>query len=226
MKQVLKCLLPTALLSIALGVLAIVPVVQSDNGYVAGYVYFPIVLLILLVSIILGIGGLVMLAAWKRAAPFLLTAALLIPSGFFGSAFVAKSFELGAYREQPMRPIIPAVANKVVFKKDATDEDVQKFWREVLSDPVGKSGEKTRPGIQSIGSSLPENGHEVVVFAFFPGATESEKADVRSRIRANEPVQDYFENVETKPPPTPETSVSNSNDVKLPKKGGDLFVKF
>lgn len=211
MKQVLKYLLPTAPLSVGIGVLAILPVVQSDNGYVAGYVFFPVVLLILLVSIILGIAGLVTLAVWNRAAPFLITAALLIPTGFFGAAFVAKKFEVGAYREQPMSSIVPSIANKVIFEKDATDNDVQKFWREVLSDPVGESGSDTRPGIQSIVRTSPENGREIVVFEFFPNATESERADVRSRIKAFAPVHSYMENVDTTPLATPITPLSDNS---------------
>ncbi len=43
---VLRKLLIVAAISLGLGVLAIVPVVQSDNGYVAGFIFLPMLMLV------------------------------------------------------------------------------------------------------------------------------------------------------------------------------------
>ena len=59
MNPIYKKLLITALWSLGLGALAIVPVIHSDNGYVAGYVFFPILLLIGAAALLLFIGGLI-----------------------------------------------------------------------------------------------------------------------------------------------------------------------
>src|SRR5690242_15231875 len=112
MKPVYKNLLLTALGSLGLGALAIVPVVDSDNGYVAGFVFLPLLLLIGIVVFVLFIAGLITIT--KPAGPFLLLSAVLLPTGFFGGAFVAKTLELGAYREEPMIHFPPPIANKVL----------------------------------------------------------------------------------------------------------------
>lgn len=138
---------------------------------------------------------------------------LLLPVGFFGAAITSKQYEIGAYKEQPMRPLIPPVANKVFFKKDATHDEVQAFWQQVLAEPVGESGDKSRPGIQSVSSNPDENGHEVVTFSFFDSATEEQKADIRRRISEYTPVLQFVENVATSST-IPEIIADKSKDVK------------
>jgi hypothetical protein len=218
MTQVKTRLSITVAVSLGLGILAIIPVVNSSNGYVAGYVYFPLLLLIAISSVILFVVGFAFLLRENTAGLYFLAAMILVPTGFFGSAFIAKHFELGAYREEPMSPIIPTIANKVILKKGATDDDVQKLWREVLSSPVGKTGSDTRPGIQSIGSSQPEEGHEVVLFSFFSNATDEQKGDIRQRIDAYSPVLRYLENVDTTPIeipiPQPEDNAKPAKSVR------------
>jgi hypothetical protein len=46
----------------------------------------------------------------------LLLSAFLLPVSFLASCLIAKYFEIGAYRHQPMTPI-PVAANNVVLKK-------------------------------------------------------------------------------------------------------------
>ncbi|MEO7659413.1 MAG: hypothetical protein ABIV48_07345 [Pyrinomonadaceae bacterium] len=224
MKPTYKYLLNAAMVSTGAGALAIVPVVNSDNGYVAGFVFFPILIFLGIVAFVLFFAGLVTIT--KKSGPILLVSSLLLPAGFFGAAFISKALGLGAYREQPMGPIVPSISNKVVFKKDATHYDVQKFWSEVLSDRVGESGEKTRPGIQGMSSRPPENGHEIVVFSFFitATATETEKADVRARIQAYEPVSQFLENVDTSPDGHIESKSATMSNSRISSKksiGGD-----
>lgn len=213
MKSVYKNLLITTVCSIGIGALAIVPIVTSDNGYVAGFIVIPLLILVCAIALILFIAGLTTIT--KKVGPYLLLSSALLPLGFFGTAMTSKYFEFGAYREDPIRPIIPPIANKVIFKADATHEEVQNFWKEVLSIPTGESGEYTRPGIQSISSSLPENGREVVLFSFFENATDAQKADIRTRIEAYNPVDQYLENVDTTQQETPPPA---ENKDSAPKK--------
>jgi len=209
MKPIYKRLTIATVVSLAAGCLGTAFVARSENGYFAGFVALPVLLVYGIVSVVLLVYGLVTIT--KPTGPFLLLAAVLIPAFSIGSALLAKHFEVGAYREEPMRPIVPSIANKVIFKKDATHEEVQNFWSEVLSDRVGASGKRTRPGIQGISSNPPENGHEVVTFSFFENATEAQIADVRSRILAYPPVDQYLENVDTSAPVSPESSPVNGN---------------
>lgn len=219
--------LAVAIVSLGLGGLAIVPVVRSDNGYIGSIVMLPMFLIVAVATIILGVLSIVMLAVKRSAAPFFLTAALLIPCGFFGGATVSKYFELGAYYQEPMRPIVPAVANKVVFKRDATHDEIQEFWRTVLSEPHNVSGSMTRPGVRGIGNNTPENGHEVVTFVFFETATDEQRADIRRRIMAYPPVLQYLEGVDTSivttEPEFPKAAGPN-NANRIPKREPSKYV--
>jgi hypothetical protein len=216
-----------SLVSLGLGVLAIVPVVRSENGYVGSIVILPMFLMVAVATLILGVFGIAMLVAKKSAAPFFLTSALLIPCGFFGGAMVSKYFEIGAYYQGPMSPIVPAVANKVVFKKDATHDEVQDFWRTVLSEPHNVSGSWPRPGVRGISSNLPENGHEVITFVFFETATDEQKAELRNRIMAYPSVMQYHEGVDTSivtTEPEPPKAESPDNLNRIPKREPSNFV--
>lgn len=195
----LPILIIIAVISLTVGALAIVPVVKSENGYVGSIAFFFLFILVCIVTVILFLAGLLCLPFSKKIGISVLTSTLMLPVGFFGAAITSKHFEIGAYKEQPMRPIIPQTANKVIFKKDATHDEVQAFWREVLSEPVGETGSKSRPGIQAVASNPDENGHEVVTFAFFENATEEQKADIRRRINEYEPVLEFLEDVDTTP---------------------------
>ena len=104
MKGIYRNLVISGILSLGLGVLSIMPVVLSENGYVAGYVYLPLLILIFLVAAILFLVGFGLIAASKKAGPYILLSSILIPVGFFGGAFVFKYFEVGAYRVEPMIP--------------------------------------------------------------------------------------------------------------------------
>ena len=95
---------------------------------------------------------------------------------------------------------------------------------------MSASGEQTRPGIQSIGSSPPEDGHEVVLFSFFADATDDQKSDIRERIESYPPVLRYQENIDTTTPETPTSGRENTvqPEKKVPHSqtslstGGDL----
>ena len=212
MKPIHKRLFATTILALSVGALAIVPVVNSDNGYVAGYVFFPLLCLIGLAAFILFVAGLVTIV--KGPGPYLLLASIMLLAGFFGAAFVAKSLELGAYQEQPMRPIAEPIANKVLFKKEASHEEVERFWSHVIGYPTGPTSHWSIPGVGGGFRPGPERGHEVIVFSFRPEATEEEKDVVRERIRNYLPVYQFLENVDTRPTETPEPDIDNTNTKK------------
>ena len=124
---------------------------------------------------------------------------ILLPVGFFGSAHVAKHFEMGAYREEPMVPIIPVVSNVVLFKKDATAAQIEDFWNETLSTKrEDDRGYDHLPGLRGTMRLLPHNGYEVAAFEFFDNATEEQRQYVYSRVRESPIVFKLLESVPTK----------------------------
>lgn len=200
-----KLILFTAIASIALGLSAVAIVVNEPNGYIAGFTFFFLFLLITLGSGALIIGGIVtaIINQTRRFAPLLVLAAVLLPSSFFVGASVAKQFELGAYRQEPMVTFPPSVANKVLFKKEATHDEIEKFWSHVIGYPTGGSSHWTRPGVAGGARTPAENGHDVVIFSFRPDATGDQKADIRARIKAYSPIYQFLENIDTNPKETP-----------------------
>lgn len=162
---------------LATGVIA-----SSSNGYAAGFVAMPIMLLEVLICGVLAVTGFILLAKDKLFGLYLLLAVVLIPGATVGSALLAKHFEIGAYRVEPIQPIIPPVANKIVFRKGVSSDEVQAFWRDVLSTPHSGGGSMSLPGVQSMSTALPEDGHEILLFSFFETATKDQKAVVRDRI--------------------------------------------
>ncbi len=213
MKPIHKNLLITAITSIGIGAFAILPVVFSDNGYVAGFVFFPLLLLIGIVAFILFFAGLVTVT--KKIGPFLLLSSILLPSGFVVAGIISKQLELGSYREQPMRPIAAPIANKVLFKKEASHEKIEMFWTDIIGYPTDdRGGHWSRPGVSGGFRPGDENGYEVIVFSFRPEATEEEKNDVRERIKNYPPVYQFLENVDTTPVETPKLEADNSNTKK------------
>jgi hypothetical protein len=208
MKTIHKRLLATTILALGVGALAIVPVVNSDNGYVAGYVFFPLFCLICITAFILFFAGLVTIT--KAPGPYLLLASILLPVGFVGAAFVSKSLVLGAYKEDPMVSFPPPIANKVEFKLDATDEQIEKFWTQIIGYSETLGGMSFRPGVVSAARS----GHRTITFAFRDNATDEQKNDMRERINNYPPVQRFLESVDTRPTETPEADIDNANTKK------------
>ena len=115
MKAVYKKIILTFLISFGIGSGAILLVAKSDNGYVAGFVFLPLFFLIALLSLILFVVGFMLLGSTEKSAPWVLLLAVLIPANFITSGLLAKYFEIGAYREEPMVPIPNEVSNIVLF---------------------------------------------------------------------------------------------------------------
>ena len=173
----------TAILSAVAGSIPTAILASADNGYIAGYFILPLLILFGIVCVLLLISAILFIAKDKFAIGlYFLLSILLVPAFWLGSASVAKHFEIGAYRIEPMRPIIPPIANKIIFKKGVSSDEVQAFWRDVLSTPHPGGGSMSLPGVQSMSTAMPEDGHEVLLFSFFETATDEQKAAVRDRI--------------------------------------------
>lgn len=196
--------------AIPTGVLA-----SAENGYVAGYAVLPLFLLVAIVCLALFIGAIVFIGKEKFAIGlYFLVSVLLIPTFWITSASLAKHFEIGAYRIDPIRPIIPPIANKIIFKKSVTDDEVQEFWRNTLSIEHPGGGSMSLPGVQAISTALPEDGHEILLFSFFENATEDQKALVRDRILASQKVLQLKENTEISRPNREPVDGLNTNEAK------------
>jgi hypothetical protein len=181
------------ILPLVVGCVLLLPVINSDNGYVAGFVFLPLFLLVLLLSIVLFVASLIAIGVKGRPGMWWLPSGPLVFAGFFCLAVVAKQFEIGAYKEDPMVSFPPPIANKAVFKPDATEEEIDRFWTHIIGYPDEQEGMSFRPGILAAARS----GNRVITFAFRDDVTDKQKNDVRERIKNYEPVFQYLENVST-----------------------------
>lgn len=210
-------LLITIVVSLGLGALGVVPIVQSENGYVAGYIVLPLFFLLVLACLVLFIVGIAFLCFEKKAGFYLLVAMLMLPVGFLGSALLAKHFEIGAYRVDPIDPMTPEISNIVFLNKNVTNAQINSFWNETLAtEREDGRGHTSLPGIHGVGGLPAKEGHEVVEFSFFPNATEEQREFVYSRVRASPIVFKLLENVSTKDYTVPENVPSNDSG---PEKG-------
>ncbi|MGB7209367.1 MAG: hypothetical protein WBD27_11950 [Pyrinomonadaceae bacterium] len=210
----------TLVVSALVGSIPTAILASSDNGYVAGYLVLPLLVLMVVVCGGLFICSVVFIVKEKFAIGlYLLLSVFLVPTFTIGSALAAKEFAIGAYRIEPMRPMIPAIANKIVFKEGVTNGEVQHFWQNVLSKPHESGrGKMSLPGIQSIGSFPTQNGREVITFSFFENASDEQKDAIRNAIRSSPIVGEYSENVDTttsQAPPDLDTSSKQAEARKV-----------
>lgn len=95
----------TVILSAIAGSIPTAILASADNGYVAAYAILPLFFLVLSVCVVLFICVLVFIVKEKFAiALYFLLSVLLVPAFWMGSAMVAKHFQIGAYRVEPMQP--------------------------------------------------------------------------------------------------------------------------
>ena len=177
MKAIYKNFIITFLISVAIGCGATSLVVNSDNGYVAGFVFLPLLFLIGVASFVLFIAGCIGVGFNIKSAPWLLLAAVLLPVSFFSSAGIAKYLELGAYYQEPMISWSDEAKNIVLFNKGTSDDQIEDFWNKTLSlkSPDGK-GYESLPGIRIVMRVQPQDGHEAVSFGFFPGQLKNKES--------------------------------------------------
>jgi hypothetical protein len=81
-------------------------IISSENGYVGSIIFLPLFLLVIvvgivlfIVSIIIGFGSDQKSWGWT-----LLSLSFFLPTSFVASYLIAKYFEIGAYRQEPMIP--------------------------------------------------------------------------------------------------------------------------
>jgi len=204
MRSKSRGILTACVLSIAGGIFVTAIIASSDNGYAAGYVVLPLLILEILLCLILFLVGVVLTIQNRPIGLYLLLSVLLLPLATVGSATLAKQLELGAYRVEPMSSVIPPVANKIVFQREVSSEEVQAFWHEVLSQPSSSgSGEDHIPGIQTVSLGSEQNGSRTIVFSFFAEATEEQKSMVRQRIGRSPKVYQLLERIEIAAADTP-----------------------
>lgn len=195
MSAIYRNFIVTFLVSVVIGCGATLMVASSANGYVAGFVVLPLILLIGVASLILFVVGCICLGFKSSVASWLLLSAFLLPASFISSAMVAKYFEIGAYHQDPMIPISDGINSVVVFEKGTTNDQINDFWEKTMSlERTDGRGYDHLPGIRTMMQIQPRNGRDAMAFGFFPNATEEQRQFVFSRVRSSTIVYQLLEN--------------------------------
>ena len=195
MSTIYRNFIITFLISTVIGCGATLIIVNSDNGYVAGFVFLPLFLLIGVATLILFVTGLVCLGLESKSAPWILLAAVLLPVSFFSSAMIAKHFEIGAYYQEPMISLSDNANNVVLFKEGTTRDQINDFWEKTMSLERGDGrGYDHLPGIRTMMQIQPRNGREAMAFGFSSNATEEQKQFVFSKVKSSPIVYKLLEN--------------------------------
>jgi|GEM_PF-3325156 len=186
-----------ALISMGLGFTGAKILANETIGYLAGYTWFALMLVGLpLVLGLLTIGAFLIFSERTRWTGFLaISAAFLIATSAFASFKTLDALGMVHYKHEQMVPIIPEVAQLVIFlKTSATHDEIQSFWNETLSTKQG-TGSWPRAGIRDILRHGTVSDHEVIVVGFFPSAYEAERNNIRSIVASSPLVFKFFENV-------------------------------
>lgn len=195
MKAIYRNFIITFLISGGIGCGATYLIASSQNGYVAGFIVLPLLLLIGIVSLISFIVGFICLGTKSKSASWLLLSAFLLPASFISSALTAKYFQIGAYRQEPMVSIDAGVNNVVIFKEDITNNQINDFWEKTMSlEREDGRGYDHLPGIRTLGRDKSRNGREAIVFGFFPNATEEQRQFVFTKVKSSPIVYQLLEN--------------------------------
>lgn len=221
MNAVYRNLAISSLVSIGFGIGGTMLIVNSANGYVAGFVFLPIFFFLGLVSLILFVVGFICLGLKNKSWTWVLLSAFLLPASFFSTCLTAKHFELGAYRQEPMIPFPEEISNVILFRTGATNEQINEFWdKNVSIEQADGRGYSNLPGVGTMGRNQTHNGHEVIDFSFFPNATEEQKQFVFAKIKSSPLVYQLLENQSMKEwNASSETSTPSSNSNVPSEKG-------
>ena len=199
MSKISDRLILSIVLPLIIGCVAIMPVIYSENGYVAGFVFFPLFLLVGAASLILFVIGLIGLASKSKSAAWLLLSAILLPASFISLGLVAKFFELGAYRQEPMTSISDGVNNIVVSKEGTTNAQINDIWEKTMSlERADGKGYEHLPGLGTMMQIQSRNGHEAMAFGFFSSASEEQRQVVFSKVKSSPIVYQLLENQSVK----------------------------
>jgi hypothetical protein len=193
-KAIYRNFIITCLLSGVIGCGATYLVASSQSGYTAGYIILPLFLLFGIATLILLVSGFVCLGLKKKIAPWLLLSSILLPTSFISSALIAKYFEVGAYRQEPMVNMLDEISNVVVFKEETNSEQIENFWQTVMSSERNDGrGFSTLPGIRTITRLQSQNEREALAFSFFPDTTENQRQFVFAKIKSSPIVDQLLE---------------------------------
>ncbi len=187
------------LIAITLGSSAAAIVANEQHGYVAGYTFFVLFMfgLFLISALLLASIAFFIRHQTRWVSIVLVMSAMLIPVSYFSSFIALKRSGRVRYESEAMRPIVPEVADLVIyFKSEATHDQIESFWQEILSTREEK-GHRHRPGIGSMVRRAPVQSHEVIVVSFFPNATAAQREDVKSRVKLSPIVYRIKENLPT-----------------------------
>lgn len=188
-----------ALIAVTLGATGAIILANETSGYLAGYTWIALMLVgVPLVFGLLFLGALLNLSSKTRLFGILsIMGAILIVVSSIATFKVLDALGRVRYKHEQMVPIVPEVADLVIyFKPEATHDQIENFWEETLSTRQEK-GHWYRPGISGILRRFPVQGHEVIVVSFSQSATEAQREDIRLRVRSSPIVYKMKENVPT-----------------------------
>lgn len=83
----------------------------------------------------------------------------------------------------------------VYLNKDVTNEEVQRFWNEVVGNPTGPTSHELLPGISGVMATKDVDGHEAIAIEFWSYATQEQREYVMSRILESPLVYTVLEDV-------------------------------
>ena len=147
--------------------------------------------------LVLFIGGIILngFPRLRWAGRLGILAAVLIAISSFSSFKVLDLLGMVRYKHEQMVPVVPTVADMVVYlKANVTEKEIESFWNETLSTRED-TGSRTRPGISGITRQAIVDGHEVIVVSYFPTATDAERDDIKSRVASSGIVYKLLEKV-------------------------------
>ena len=173
------------LVSISIGLIAARVVASEPNAYVAGYIWFGLLLTGSILILCLLIVSLILLIVRETKSSLLLMLCSVLLAGSYLIGFAVMQKIGWTNFNEEMTPIIPEVADLVViFRPDANHEQIQNFWNEILS--TGQVG-----GIARIPSI---EGHAAIAISFFPSASEAQREEVKAKVKSSPIVYRVMEN--------------------------------
>ncbi len=105
MKMNYKLLGVSSFCAAAIGFVTATLIINSENGYIGSIVFLPLFLLAIFTGFVLFIISIIGFSFDKKSLGIcLLASAFLLPASFIASCLIAKYFEIGSYRQQPMIP--------------------------------------------------------------------------------------------------------------------------
>ena len=101
----------------AIGFAVATLIINSENGYVGSMIFLPVFLFVIIAGFVLFIISIIVFSFDKKSlgASFLIST-FLLPTSFLAFCLIAKYFEIGAYRQEPMIPF-PISAITIVLEE-------------------------------------------------------------------------------------------------------------